>query len=133
MEKINICDLKSPSKLEPTLSGNIPGTPLYEHFVKHLPPDLSEEVYRKLGCQGYARLIVNELGGPEKAMIMWVEIENPINPEEPFSHAYVIPINALDSDLAYNNVFGDGTTIVEIRNKGLDRTNEILNSPWEEL
>lgn len=133
MREVDISRLKQSSKLEPMLTGNIPGTPLYEHFLNYLPPDLPKATYDKLGCQGYARLIVGELGGPEQARIMWVEKENPINPEEPFSHAYVVPINARGSDLAYNNAFGDGVTVQEIKTEGLDRTDEILNAPWEEL
>ena len=123
---------KNHTKLTPTLEGGLPGEPLYEHFAGKLPPDLPMDIYRRtLSCIGFSRLILEELGGAEKARIFYVDKE--VNDEE-LGHAYVIQVGDEDSALAYNNTYPliGILTVGEVKEQGVDITDEILGSPWEE-
>lgn len=119
----------------PTLRGNLPGQPLFDHYANMLPPDLPKSEYgRGLSCFGFARLIVKELGGSEKAKIFWVQKET--SDGTSVGHAFVVPVDSKPSDMAYNNtevnLFGIVTS-GEVLKEGVDITDDILDSPWKEL
>lgn len=125
--------------LTPTLSGNTPEGDLYKYFEDKLPDNLSPDYYNAgLGCEGFARLIVLELGGPDQARIYrvegteWDEVLKVYLP----SHAFVIHKNNQPTDLAYNNdrpYFGRFLTVAEVREVGEDVTDEIFETPWDML
>jgi len=126
--------------LTPTLSGNTPGEPLYGHFHKRLPRRLNRSTYEHgLSCLGYARLIVLDLGGIEKAKIYWIEQRNG---SEILGHAYVVPIDSKTTDLAFNNnidapffprPLNRKLTVKEVLKRGTDITEEIFKKPWKRL
>ncbi len=125
--------LPSEVKLTPTLSGNTPGTPLFDFFSDRLPPDLPQEVYdHGLGCQGYARLILGELGGPTQARIFFVIYR--IEKENQEGHVFVVDNAQLPHEIAYNNDPPNRIlTVEEVKNRGEDITDITLNEPWEKL
>ena len=122
-------------RLSPTLSGNIKGEPLFNYFRDRLPPGLRPEVYEHgLGCDGFARLISSELGGPKKARIYSIErVEPGDRPQDAVKHTYVIPENASPRDLAFNNWGPDLKTVEQVLKQGTDVTDEIFSTPWDRL
>jgi len=126
--------LERMERLSPTLSGNIKGEPLFDYFKDKLPPGLSPKVYEQgLGCDGYARLITSELGGPKRARIYVIEQPMPSDPKEVFRHTYVIPEKANPRDLAFNNWGPEMKTVEEVLKQGTDVTDEIFSTAWNRL
>lgn len=129
---------KREPELTPTLKGEAPGTPLYDYFADRLPADLPTEVYeRGLGCFGFARLILQELGGPEAARIYEIRRQTD-SPEDPITHGFVVPLNADPAEPAYNNTLNvlmkdQPLSNIQVIQEGKDITDEILVSPWTEL
>lgn len=129
---------KNEPKLTPTLQGETPGTPLYDYFAGKLPADLPREVYEHgLSCFGFARLIVQDLGGPETARIYEVRRQTE-DPGEIITHGFVVPLNADPTKPAYNNTIeilmeNQPLSNAQVLHEGKDITDEILASPWEEL
>ena len=101
---------------------------LYLHFVNNLPPELPRELYENgLSCVGFARLIIMELGGPDKAKAIWVRhFANT-------GHAYVVPKGSPSQDLAYNNNFSKKLTNREVLKRGKDITEDVFKWKWEEI
>lgn len=121
-------------QIVPTLSGDNPGQPLFDHFASMLPPDLPRSEFAKLSCLGYARLIVGELGGVQKARILWMQKK--LADDETIGHAFVVPVDAKPDELAYNNTqinIFDELTVGEATKEGFDITEEVFNSPWSTL
>mgnify|MGYP001558850056 FL=1 len=108
---------------------------MFDYFKDRLPPGLSQRYYEEgLGCEGYARLITSELGGPKKARIYRIESVYPgDSPQDAVSHAYVVPENANPRDLAFNNEGPDLKTVEEVLKQGTDVTDEIFSTPWNKL
>ncbi|GEM_PF-5637653 len=128
-------EIPSPEiKLTPTLSGNVPGTPLFDFFNDRLPPDLPQEVYDYgLSCQGYARLILEQLGGPTQARVFLLYGKGEGKARQN-GHVYVIGNTQLPEEVAYNSDMPEWTfTVDEVRKRGEDITDITLNEPWEKL
>ena len=124
-----------PQQLSPDLSQD----DLIEYFRSKKPVGLTDEKLEDMSCLGFAKLIVGDLGGSEKARIYWME-----EPEEEWGnvvpgHAWVVRVDSLDGDKPYNNYLGvdrmktDDATVGQLREEGLDITEEVLNDPWEAL
>jgi hypothetical protein len=124
-------------QLTPTLHGNSPGYPYFEYFARRLPEDLPRELYEQgLSCYGYARLMVLDFGGPEKARIYMIERPDKTDPKYRLSHGYVIKIGMNEEELAYNNedrYWGKYFTVGEVLAEGTDITEEIFSLQWSEL
>lgn len=128
--------VKQEQKLTPDLSGRKPGQPLFEYFRKRLPPDLPAEVYDEgLSCQGFARLIIDELGGPEEARAFWIEEEtDPGSVDvEKSGHTYVVKNGSAPSSLAYNNKDRENQTVSYVLKHGIDNTGQLYSMPWDML
>lgn len=129
---------KREPQLTPTSHGEVPGTPLYDYFAGRLPADLPRELYEGgIGCFGFARLILGELGGPQAARIYEIRRQTD-SPEDPITHGFVVPLNADPDEPAYNNnlrVLMEDKPLSnrQVIEEGVDVTDEILASPWEEL
>ncbi len=127
-------------ELKPDMSagvghGNTPGTSLYDYFLDKIPSDLPIEHYKEgLNCIGFSRLILTELGGPEKARILWVQ--RIIDHDTQKGHAYVVPNGADKHSLAYNNESMDEDghllTVAEVLRDGVDSTDQFLTWDWKE-
>jgi hypothetical protein len=108
-----------------------------EYFMQNLPPEVPRDVFEQgWSCYGDARLTVMKLGGPEKARIYWYfELKDPNDPEGDFidAHAYIVPVDAKDEDLAYGNEFGFNRTAGFLRQKGEDITEDVFARPWTKL
>jgi hypothetical protein len=109
---------------------------LLSHFKNKRPADLDEKTFENMSCLGMARLIVGELGGPEKARIYWMEDGN-----EDFdkAHAWVVKSDSDPNDKPYNNYLGTNkmptgeATNGQLQCEGVDITEEILKEPWSRL
>ncbi len=86
-----------------------------------------------LSCFGTARILIEQLGGPEIARIYKIQIHI-IGEEESHEHAYVIPVKAKDNDRPLNDQgFLPELKVGTIRRAGKDVTEEILETPWSQL
>lgn len=88
---------------------------------------------RNLSCYGTARILVEDLGGPDVARIYELMVH--IGEEEPLEHAYVILNEAHDKERPLNEQeFAIlGFTVGLIRRRGKDVTEKILKTPWSKL
>lgn len=124
-------------KKELLLRPVMPKREIHLFFKDKLPSDLPVEHYKHgLSCLGYARLILTELGGPEKARIFWIEKFDPETDTTP-GHAYVAPESFSPRKRAYNNynyspAFGI-RTVGFVKKYGKDITDEVLKAPWTSL
>ncbi|OGM76532.1 hypothetical protein A2210_02475 [Candidatus Woesebacteria bacterium RIFOXYA1_FULL_40_18] len=88
---------------------------------------------KNLSCYGTARILVEQLGGPQIARIYKIQIHI-ISEEEPHEHAYVIPVDAKNSDTPLNDQgFLPEIKVGTVRRSGKDVTEEILETPWSQL
>lgn len=90
----------------------------------------------EMSCYGRARLLVEEMGGPKVARIYRITIRiGEVSDDSSYEHGFVIPVNANDTDTPLNQeefaVFR--LKVGTIRRQGIDVTEEILKTPWNEL
>lgn len=108
---------------------------LYAYFLSKLPEDLPLENYTDgLSCYGFARLLVEEFGGPKNARIFavkWYEEEG--NDDTSISHAYVVRLFDQPKELAYNNYLPPILTNEEVIQQGTDITEEVYGDSWSAL
>ena len=109
--------------IEPTSSRR----QLYEYFSKKLPPDLPEDILKKLSCLGFARLVLEELGGVDNARIYWV-LET--DKGDSVNHAFVVKTDAQPTDLAYNNYLDPWMNVEEVKKFGKDITQVVIRGSW---
>jgi len=114
--------------------GNEPGKPMYDYFLdKHkLPEGLTMEMYQEgLSCMGYAKLILGEVGGAEKARVYWMK-----NEEDETGHALVVPNEFDDNQVALNNnpIAPNYETVTAGKaRQGEDITDEVVGETWDRL
>jgi hypothetical protein len=87
-----------------------------------------------LSCFGTARIIVEQSGGTKNARIYKMKI-NIEGADIPYEHAYVILKKARDEDRPLNEreFAYFGFNVKYIKRHGQDVTDEILNTPWNQL
>jgi hypothetical protein len=112
--------------------GNQPGEPMYEYFSDKLPEGLMAEEYAKgRSCMTYAKLILNEIGGPNKARVYYV------GDPKTKGHTLVVPNEFSDDRLALNNLRVDDKwgrlRVGKVKEIGEDITEEIVREDWERL
>jgi len=135
MEKQVVLD-KQKQKLTPDLEGTMPEEPLFEYFLTKLPEDLSVEEYNKiLSCQGFAKLMILDLGGPEKAKAYWVpEESNPSSVDnERTGHTYVVQIGSDPLSRAFNNKRGENRNVAYVLEHGVENTGQLFSMLWNQL
>ena len=91
---------------------------------------------KSFSCLDYARLILEEFGGPDQARIYWLE-----NDERGTGHAFVVPNELLPRQSAFNSflrksykesILGPHTAGF-LRRNAEDVTEEVLVYKWEAL
>ena len=106
------------------------------YFLHNLPIGLSEETFRRTACIGVARLLVEKLGGPQNARIIWFEDHNTDGKSTLDMHAYVVKTDATKNDQAYcchanmKRKIGD---ILPPNPKSEDITEQVMSSPWDKM
>lgn len=111
-------------KLSPTMSAQE-----MDRFIEERPPQgiSKETIKRGLSCEGHARAVFETLKG--KAKIYYIR-----DKETTMAHAFVVPDDAKNDDLAYGNEFkGEHWTVGRVKKQGKDITKKTLERDWDGL